>query len=441
MSQFFPAALIKKKREGETHTREELAFLINSYVKDELPDYQMSAWLMSVFFKGMTSEETAHLTEIMRDSGRVLNFEGLRALPVDKHSTGGVGDKTTLILAPIAAAAGVPVPMIAGRGLGHTGGTLDKLESIPGFNVHVGLDQFQRQVETSGLCIMGQTEEICPADKRIYALRDVTATVESMPLICASIMSKKLAEGLKGLVLDVKFGSGAFMKTAAAAEELARSLMAIGHHADTRVAALITNMEQPLGRYIGNSLEIEECLAILRGEAHGEFNPNQFEDTRELSLELAGHMIWLSGLAKSAEEGLQTARTVLEDGRALTAFEQLCREQGGRLDELPHPRHRQVLESTADGVLSRVETEALGWAAIALGAGRLQKTDPVEPTAGIQIHKKLGDKVSRGEPLFTLYASDSSRFEKAESLLRDAFKVTSAPAGNTPLIYKRIYPE
>ena len=328
---FLAAELIKKKRSGLEHTREEIEFIIHGFTAGLLPDYQMSAWLMAVYFKGMTPKETASLTEVMLHSGRVLDFTNAKSLAVDKHSTGGVGDKTSMILAPIAAAAGCTVPMIAGRGLGHTGGTLDKLESIPGFNVFLSLDQFAAQVKSIGVAIIGQTGEICPADKKIYALRDVTATVESFALICASIMSKKIAEGIGALVLDVKFGSGAFMKTLEEADQLATKLMDIGTAHGKKVAVLLTDMEQPLGRFIGNSLEIAECVAILKNDEFMGRGRDDFEDCRELSLALAGQMIWLSGLASSADQGYEKARKVLEDGSAYAKFEDICRAQGGNL--------------------------------------------------------------------------------------------------------------
>jgi len=422
---FFPAELIKRKRSGLEHTREEIQFLVDGFVSGTLPEYQMSAWLMAVFFKGMTAKETATLTGVMLHSGRVLDFSGARSRAVDKHSTGGVGDKTSMILAPIAAAAGVTVPMIAGRGLGHTGGTLDKLESIPGFSVSLSLDQFVEQVSTLGVSIIGQTAEICPADKKIYALRDVTATVESLPLICASIMSKKIAEGIGALVLDVKFGSGAFMKTLDEAELLATKLMEIGTAHGKKVASLLTNMEQPLGRFIGNSLEIGECVAILKGEEF--MGRRDFDDCRGLSLELAGHMIWLGGLAKDACEGYDKALKTLEDGSAFAMFEKICRAQGGSLEKLPLPSAKYDVLSTRDGFVSAINTEQVGYAALALGAGRLKSSDELDLTCGIEIHRKLGDEVRKGEKLYSLYVRDQSlanKFADAENRLLSATTIS-----------------
>jgi pyrimidine-nucleoside phosphorylase len=433
---FFPAELIKKKRSGQAHSVEEIRYLIESFSNGQLPDYQMSAWLMAVFFQGMTAAETAALTAAMLHSGRSLDFSHLAAT-VDKHSTGGVGDKTSLILAPIVAAAGVPVPMIAGRGLGHTGGTLDKLEAIPGFCISLSLEAFAKQVETLGVSIIGQTEEICPADKRIYALRDVTATVESLPLICASIMSKKLAEGLTGLVLDVKFGSGAFMKTVEQADLLATKLIEIGQAHGVKVVAYLTNMEQPLGRFIGNALEIGECLSILKNEPYLGYEAEQFSDCRELSLELAGAMIWLGGKAQNAKEGVSMARALLANGQAFAKFKQLCRQQKGDLDALPVATHRLDVLAPATGFVSAYQTEQVGLAAIALGAGRLQKTDVIDPTAGLFVHKKLGEAIQQGQPLFTLFADDATKFEQAKIILLSATTISLQKPTQVDLIALR----
>lgn len=424
---FLAAELIKKKRSGLEHTREEIEFIVNGFTSGLLPDYQMSAWLMAVYFMGMTPRETATLTDVMLHSGRVLDFSNAKSLAVDKHSTGGVGDKTSMILAPIAAAAGCTVPMIAGRGLGHTGGTLDKLESIPGFNVFLSLERFAAQVKSLGVSIIGQTAEICPADKKIYALRDVTATVESFPLICASIMSKKIAEGIGALVLDVKFGSGAFMKTIEEADQLSTKLMEIGTAHGKKVAVLLTNMEQPLGRFVGNSLEIGECVAILKNEDFMGCSNADFADCRELSLELAGHMIWLSGLASSASDGYALARKVLEDGSAYRKFEEICRAQGGALDKLPLPSLRRHVLAASDGFVSAIDTEQIGYAALALGAGRLKSSDDLDLTAGIEIHKKIGEPVRKGEALYTLFVRDVSletKFAAAENRVLSATTIS-----------------
>jgi pyrimidine-nucleoside phosphorylase len=435
-SMFLASEIIKKKRNGLTLSSEEIQFFISGYTKGEIPDYQMSAWLMSVYFKGMSETETADLTRTMIESGRQLDFSDITQntglVAVDKHSTGGVGDKTTLILGPIAAAAGVPIPMIAGRGLGHTGGTLDKLEAIPGFKIDITLDAFAEAVRKHGLCMIGQTNEICPADKKIYALRDVTATVESMPLICASIMSKKLAEGIGGLILDVKFGSGAFMKTVEQADMLAKSLIRIGEASGKKVVAALSSMEQVLGIFAGNSLEIGESIAILKNEPFLGWAPERFADCRELSIELAGVMIWLSGIEKSAADGIIRARQELESGRAFAAFESFVLRQGGRLSELAQATQNFEVTAVSSGYVQAMNVESIGIAGIALGAGRAKTTDIIEPTAGLACHTKIGDFVEKGSPLFTLYASSSNfheRFENASRILANC--VTVEGLGNS----------
>ena len=436
---FLPAELIKKKRSGQNHTDAEIDWLIKAYSGGELPDYQMAAWLMAVFFRGMSPAETARLTHAMLHSGRTLEFKGLPAKAVDKHSTGGVGDKASMILAPIAAAAGVPVPMIAGRGLGHTGGTLDKLESMPGFNIRLGLEQFTAQIRQHGLAMIGQTEEICPADRKIYALRDVTATVESLPLICASIMSKKLAEGIDGLVLDVKYGSGAFMKTIADADQLANKLKEIGELNGKAVVAFLSNMDQPLGRFIGNSLEMEECIGILRGQPVRGRPLADFQDIVELSLELAAAMIWLSGLVPDHSAGMTRAREILNSGKAWVKFQELCQCQNGNWQALPQAKHSRVYNVPSNGYLAQMQTEQIGLAAISLGAGRLKSDDAIDHAAGIEVHHKLGDAVKGGQPLFTLYCNDASRFAAAEKLLAQATTISLQKVPPPALIEKRIF--
>lgn len=423
---FLPAELIKKKRAGEPHTPEEIQFLIQSYTCGETPDYQIAAWLMAIFFKGMSFDETVTLTKAMRDSGRVLDFSDL-GTPVDKHSTGGVGDKTTLILAPIVAAAGVPVPMIAGRGLGHTGGTIDKLESIHGFSAHVSLDKFEKLVREFGLSIIGQTMDICPADRKIYALRDVTGTIESRPLICASIMSKKLAEGISALVLDVKFGSGAFMKTLSEAMDLARALKKIGEGAGIEVSALLTDMNEPMGRFVGNALEVHECLEILRGVTYVEDGVDFYEDTRELSLDLAGHMIWIGRKAKSFEEGRRLAEELLSSGKALKVFEDLCLHQGARDLKLPIANKQVIVASERAGVVQGFATEAIGISSIMIGAGRKSSHDKIDPTAGFEILVKRGMSVEKGQPLFKMYADSDKNFDVVSRKLVSSVTISSEP--------------
>lgn len=408
MAILIPEIILKKARH-RANTREELEALVMGYTRGEVPDHQMAAWLMAVFLNGMSRTEVAELTKVMLHSGEVVDLSHLPGFKVDKHSTGGVGDKASLILAPIVAAAGLRVPMISGRGLGHTGGTLDKLESIPGFSTQLTLARFKEAVADVGLCFIGQTKEICPADKKIYALRDVTSTVASLHLISASIMSKKLAEGIDGLVLDVKFGSGAFMKNLADAERLARSLMDIGKRGGKRVVAFLTNMNQPLGRAAGNALEVEECVAIMRGlpEAKGA------EDTRELSLKLAAAMIWMGGKARSLNDGYALAREILESGKAFEKFEEVVRFQGGDLSRLPRAPRTFEVRSPKAGHVAGFDVEALGFASICLGAGRRKVDDPIDPTAGLVFHRKIGEKVAKGDPLFTLCASDDRLFRSA----------------------------
>lgn len=426
--------LIRVKKEKRPHTHEEIRHLIKHYSQGQIPDYQMAAWAMAVVLNGMTTEETYFLTEEMKLSGLTLDLKSIAGVKVDKHSTGGVGDKTSMILGPIVAAAGIPVPMIAGRGLGHTGGTLDKLESIPGFSTQVSSENFKKQIREIGICIMGQTAEICPADKKLYALRDVTSTIDSFPLICASIMSKKLAEGIDALVLDVKFGSGAFMKTAEDAEKLAKLLVGVGQKAQKTVHAYLTDMNQPLGRWAGNALEIKECVEILKNED----SDGLYADTRELSLQLAGAMIYLGGKAISAEEGYAKANAILTSGKGFEKFLQLCELQGGNLKSLPQPKNSLVVAAPSSGFVSEYNTERLGIASLLTGAGRVRTDDRVDPTAGVYFHKKLGDPVSKGEPLFSIYGADPQKFEEAKTELLKFTKIGPEKTKPQPLILKRI---
>lgn len=433
--EFLPSELIRKKRFGGEHTPAEIRYLIQNYSQDKIPDYQMAAWIMTVCFQGMTPEETAALTREMRDSGVVLDLSRL-GVTVDKHSTGGVGDKTSLILAPLTAAAGVPVPMMAGRGLGHTGGTLDKLESIPGFNVRLDFKAFEEQIETVGTAIIGQTGEICPADRKLYALRDVTGTVDSLPLICGSIMSKKLAEGMSALVLDVKFGSGAFMKTPAEAESLALALMDIGKRAGKKVVAFITRMDEPLGRFAGNALEVQECLDIMDNKSCD--RPGKgYEDTLELTLELAGHMIFLGGKAASPQAGRDLAARLLREGAAKRKFEEICAAQDGRLSlGLPKALYQETVTSPAGGYFEYTNLEKLGHAGVFLGAGRRFQSDALDYGAGLECFCRQGQAVKQGDPLFILHHSDKSRVEPALSALREGFRISAQPVAASPLIAK-----
>ncbi len=434
---FLPMEIIKKKRNGFELSSEEIDYFIQSYTRSELPDYQMSALLMAIYFRGMNTSETLALTKSMLNSGIVVDLSQIPEFKVDKHSTGGVGDKTSLILGPIVAAAGIPVPMISGRGLGHTGGTLDKLESIPGFNTQLSLEDFKTNLLRSKICFIGQTKDICPADKKIYALRDVTATVESLPLICASIMSKKIAEGIDGLVLDVKFGSGAFMKSSEQAEELAQKLMDIAKGYGKKVVTLITNMNQPLGRFSGNSLEVEECVGILKNEPPNDAVQARFtNETRELSLWLSAHMIHLSGKTKSADEAYALAEKILVSGQAYEKFLELCKIHGGNLNLLPKPKHKLDVTSTQKGFIQKMNTETIGVAGLILKAGRAQLTDIIEPTSGFEFHKKDGDTVEIGEKIFTIFGADPTLFEEARNKLLSSLSISLQKPSTQPLIKK-----
>ena len=424
--------LIRRKRDAGALTREEIFFLIQEHTRGAVPDYQMSAWLMAVCWRGMTPEETADLTEAMLRSGEVLDLSGLPGKKVDKHSTGGVGDKTSLVVAPVVAAAGVIVPMISGRGLGHTGGTLDKLEAIPGFNVRLSLPDFRRALAEVGCALIGQTAEIAPADRKLYALRDVTATVESIPLITASILSKKLAEGIDALVLDVKVGSGAFMKDLASARQLAESMRAIGTRMGKRVVALLTNMDQPLGRAVGNALEVAEAVETLKGGGP--------EDFRALCRELTAWMLVLGGVAAKVEEGRARFDELIRSGAAAKKFREIIARQGGDprvVDDptrLPQARQRKDFPASAGGYLAKMDAERIGRAAMALGAGRARVEDAIDPAVGLIVHKKVGDRVEPKEPLATLCFNDDGMLAEAQARLEGAFTLASAPPPPASLI-------
>jgi pyrimidine-nucleoside phosphorylase len=429
--------LIRRKRDSGELTREEIEELIAAYTRGDVPDYQMSAWLMAVVLRGMSRPEIAALTEAMLHSGSVLDFSGLPGRKVDKHSTGGVGDKTSLVIAPIVAAGGVKVPMISGRGLGHSGGTLDKLESIPGFNVNLSLAEFRRVLETCGCALIGQTAEIAPADKKIYALRDVTGTVESPALICASIMSKKLAEGIDALVLDVKTGSGAFMKNIEDAANLAELLVETGKRMGKNVVALLTDMNQPLGRKAGNALEVAESIEVLSGAGPA--------DLRELCLELAAWMFFLGERVKTVEEGKKLSSDLIASGHAREKFREIVGLQGGDIGVIDDPRWlahaRQTLKVTspADGFIAATQCEQLGVACVVLGGGREKKEDTIDPAVGLEFHKRIGDAVKRGEPLCTLHYNTGGRLAEAQHLVETAYRIEpEKPKAIPPLIHRII---
>jgi pyrimidine-nucleoside phosphorylase len=425
--------LIRKKRDSGEHTREEIDFLISGYTSGEIPDYQMAAWLMAVWLRGLNRAEIAALTESMLYSGEVLQHADVPWKKVDKHSTGGVGDKTSLILAPIVAAGGLTVPMISGRGLGHTGGTLDKLEAIPGFNVNLSLAEFRRVLKECGMGLIGQTAEIAPADKKIYALRDVTATIENVGLICASIMSKKLAEGIDALVLDVKTGSGAFMKREEDAVRLAEVMVETAKRMGKKAVALITDMEQPLGRAAGHSIEVVECIEVLSGRGPA--------DLRELSIELSAWMFYLGERVKSVDEGRGLAETMIANGEAKKKFRQSIRLQGGDervIDEpqrLPAARFHVNVTSPVNGYVTGTNCEQFGTALAMLGGGREKKEDTIDHAVGIEFRKRIGDRVEKGEPLATIHYNSDAKLAEAKSLIADSYQIgESAPRGERPLI-------
>ena len=436
-----PLEIIQKKRDQKELSPAEVQSFIEAYTKGEVPDYQASAFLMASFINGLVPSESAALTEAMLNSGKRLNLRSLNRPIVDKHSTGGVGDKTSIVIAPLVAAAGVVVPMITGRGLGHTGGTTDKLESIPGFKMDLSLEKFKEQLSRIGVAITGQTEEIAPADRKLYSLRDVTGTVESIPLITASIMSKKLAEDIDGLSLDIKVGNGAFMKTHALAKSLATSLVETGKRFNVKVEASLTNMDQPLGSEIGNSREILECLQILKNESL----PKTSNDLKTLCLHLSGSMLNLAGVSKSLEEGIQKASELLENGAALQKFKELLIAQGGDPRVIDDPALLPLtLESTEllaphSGRLTQFETMQIGLAVVDLGGGRKMTSDVIDPRVGITLFKKCGELVREGEPLMRVYSPKTGgKLNSALERLQSSFTIEHSDKNwiEPPLIYE-----
>jgi pyrimidine-nucleoside phosphorylase len=429
--------LIGKKREGRSLSEEELRFLINGYVQDEVPDYQMSAFLMACFFQGMSHEETLSFTRLMLHSGKEVDLSEIPGIKVDKHSTGGVGDKVSLILAPMVAACGVPVPMISGRGLGHTGGTLDKLESIPGFRTDLTISEYKRVIRDIGIVMIGQTKEIAPADKKMYALRDVTATVECIPLIAGSIMSKKLAEGIDALVLDVKTGRGAFMQTHDSSMELAKTLVDIGIGFGKETIGFITNMNQPLGVAIGNWLEVLEAVGCLRG-AIG--NNDASADLMEVTYVLSGAMIYLSKKAKSIEDGIEKCKKSIADGSAYRKLLDLVHAQGGdvntieNLERYPLPKFSMEIQSSEHGFIAEIDPFELGMTNISLGAGRQKMYDVIDMKAGIVLKKKAGDAVDIGDTLAIFYTDREDVLAAARKQISNAFKITPKQPERTPMI-------
>ena len=428
--------LITKKRNGQSLTETEIEYLVNGYTAGDIPDYQMSAFLMAVYFNGMDKAETVALTQIMRDSGDVVDLSAIEGIKVDKHSTGGVGDKTTLIVGPIAAACGVPIAKMSGRGLGFTGGTIDKLEAIPGYRTAITEQEFMEQVNSRGISVIGQTGHIAPADKKIYALRDVTGTVENLSLITSSIMSKKLAAGSDAILLDVKCGSGAFMKTQEDAEKLASLMVEIGNADGKKTMAVITDMEQPLGNAIGNTLEVQEAIDILKNQGP--------EDLTELCITLGGMMVYMGEKASSPEEGMQNARKVLEDGSALAKFRDLVEGQGGDpgiIDDyslMPQAEFCMELKSWDEGYIEELDAMRIGLASQHTGAGRERKDDEIDMSAGIVLCKKRGDHVDAGEVLCRIYGNDIKKVEKALEEVTYSVKINKIRPHNVPLIKKII---
>jgi pyrimidine-nucleoside phosphorylase len=426
--------LIRKKRDGKFLTSEEIKYFISSYTKKKIPDYQFSAFLMAAFLKGMNKKETAALTEAMLYSGKVINLDSISGAKIDKHSTGGVGDKTSLILAPIVAAVGVNVPMISGRGLGHSGGTLDKLESIPGFRTSLSITKYKQVIKQCGAVLIGQTKEVAPADKLIYSLRDVTATVESIPLITTSIMSKKLAEGIDGLVLDVKTGSGAFMRKTSDAVELANSLIKTAKAFNKKVIAFITDMNQPLGKYVGNWLEIYESIMVLRGEQEG--------DLFELSVLLSGAMIYLGNKVSSIEEGVDLSKKIIKNGKAFDKFLEIVKLQNGNLTIIKHPEKYpkskvvEYLYADKSGYITKMDNYQIGMSALELGAGRKTKEDKIEPKAGLIFKYKIGDRVKKGNALVEIRSESKQKINSVKEKLSRAILLSNKKTPKPTLVKK-----
>lgn len=431
-----PVELIRKKRNGGSLSKDELHAFITGFVNGTIPEYQMSAFLMAVYFNGMSVEERATFTEVMLRSGIVVDLSMIPGVKVDKHSTGGVGDKVSLILAPMVAACGVPVPMISGRGLGHTGGTLDKLESIPGFRTDLSIDEYKNVIAETGLVLIGQTEEVAPADKKMYALRDVTATVESIPLIAGSIMSKKLAEGIDALVLDVKTGNGAFMQRYDDSVKLAEALVSIGNSMGKKTIGFITDMNQPLGFNIGNWLEVVESVECLKGK--------NVPDLMEVTYVLGGTMLRLGKKADSINEGIERCKSAVSSGKAFNKFRELVKRQGGDVsyldnpDSYPRAAHVKEVRSKKRGYVSGFATMEIGLLAIELGAGRIKLDDVIDPKAGIILTKKLGDRVDKGELLATIHTDKENILNTASDKLASMIEIVDRPVTPPPIIVSYI---
>lgn len=423
-----PVDIIRKKRDGKKIEKKEIQLLISEYSTGNIPDYQLAAFLMAVYFRGMDFEETTNFMQAMMHSGKVLDFSDIKKLKIDKHSTGGVGDKVSLILAPLIASCGVCIPMISGRGLGHTGGTLDKLESIPGFKTHLSVKRFKKQLKKIGVAMIGQTAEIAPADKRIYALRDVTATVDSIPLISASIMSKKLAEDLDGLVLDVKFGSGAFMKDYRKAKELGRTMIQIGKRSGVKTIAILTDMNNPLGNYIGNSLEVVEIIEALKGRGP--------KDLMEVTFALGKAMLKIAKI----KGGQKLLEKKIRDGEALKKFKQIiCAQDGDILitedySRLPVARKKIKVKAKRKGYIHNIDNFRIGMLLVELGGGRLKKEDRIDPSCGFKFFKKIGCFVQKGEPLLEIFCDNQAKARSAAKEMQNIFTIKKHPCRPKKLI-------
>lgn len=430
-----PYELIKKKRDGGVLTPTEIESFLHAYTAGEVPDYQASALLMAIFFRGLEGEELSTWTRSMLGSGVVLDLAEIPGVKVDKHSTGGVGDKVSLALGPLVAACGAPVPMIVGRGLGHTGGTVDKLQAIPGFSTELSTERFRRQVRELGIAIIGQTEEIAPADRKLYALRDATATVESIPLIASSILSKKLAEGSDALVFDVKVGGGAFMKGMEDARLLARTMIDIGSALGKKMVALLTSMDQPLGHTVGNALEVKEAIETLKGEGP--------EDLESLTIELGAEMLVLGRIAADLEEGRERLRGAIDSGAGLERLERMIVAQGGDglvvadPERLPTAREIREIRAKGDGWIAAIQAEEVGLAAVALGAGRARKEDSVDPSVGFSFPLKVGERVSRGDVLALVHLGAKGG-DEVVARLRQSITISSEPPQPAPLLLERM---
>ncbi|NTU19361.1 pyrimidine-nucleoside phosphorylase [Brevibacillus sp. HB1.2] len=428
--------MIAKKRDGGELTTEEIQFLVTGYTDGSIPDYQMSAWAMAVFFRGMTARETGDLTLAMAGSGEQLDLSSLQGIKVDKHSTGGVGDKTTLVVAPLVAAAGIPVAKMSGRGLGYSGGTIDKLESFVGFEVERTREQFLQQVRDIGVSVIGQSGNLTPADKKLYALRDVTATVEAVPLIASSIMSKKIAAGADAILLDVKVGKGAFMKSIEEAETLANAMVAIGSQVGRKTVAVISDMNQPLGFAVGNALEVKEAVETLAGKGPRDLN--------ELVLAIGSRMLVMGGLVTDVEEGRKKLEDLMASGKAVDKLAEMVEAQGGNkqdvydLSRLSQAKIIHTVTAEQDGFVSAIDAEAIGHASVVLGAGRLTKEMPIDLAVGLVLHKKRGDQVKAGEVLVTIHANEEHLLQNALKEMEGAFQISTAIDGEQPLIYKII---